>query len=147
MHGVNAAISPRPGLLLSSAATCILVHMQVNSDAPTYQTPAGVNLRPRLATGSQQGAGNPGKTGLGSSSKARSQHIQTRCQAKCSHCQSLHALPQPCPAWRATATRSVCLLATCPWPQDCMQLDAWGWRPLCPSASPAEMHNTDTESA
>ncbi|KAK9836033.1 hypothetical protein WJX81_007709 [Elliptochloris bilobata] len=44
---------------------------QVNTEAPTYQTPAGVAFRPQLATGSQQqGAGNPGKTGLGSSSKA-----------------------------------------------------------------------------
>lgn len=45
---------------------------QVNTEAPTYQTPTGVSFRPQLATGStQQGAGNPGKTGLGSKSKAR----------------------------------------------------------------------------
>ena len=65
--------------------------VQVNTEAPTYQTPTGVNFRPQLATGSaQQGAGNPGKTGLGSKSKAR-HHPQSTVSSRdvlfwCLHC-------------------------------------------------------------
>ena len=63
--------------------------VQVNTEAPTYQTPTGVSFRPQLATGSaqQQGAGNPGKTGLGSKSKARCHPQSTLCNA--------HIMPAP----------------------------------------------------